>query len=216
MFGWDKGPSAPQILRAIFQTVIVTEISGAEIHKHHSSGGLLSIFVSLWGVGDAPRASLTSSPAVKNHHLTHTHIDSYCFYTELIISWPKQKPYSILHCHNNRTEYVYLGVWFVGRVGISGETETHTLYTHSKVSMTWWMEFFSLMLPLIILNNVIHKFFFKSLVIHWFFWSVYNLYMVPELLYGYLLIKKIFRSTWFLGYLQHKFIDGFLLDLKKT
>ncbi len=93
--------------------------------------------------------------------ISHTHIDSYCFYTELIISWPKQKPFSILHCHNNWTEHVYLGVWFVGRVEISGETETH--FVHSQQSVYDLMDgdcfsnVTSDLLQYISNNKVIHK-----------------------------------------------------------
>jgi len=44
----------PRITGAVFQRVIVTEISGAEIHTNHSSGALLTVLPALLGEGPAP------------------------------------------------------------------------------------------------------------------------------------------------------------------
>lgn len=44
----------PKIPGAVFQRVIVTEISSAEIHTNHSSGVLLTVLPVLLGEGPAP------------------------------------------------------------------------------------------------------------------------------------------------------------------
>lgn len=56
-----QGHPGPEIPGAVFQRVIVTEISSAEIHPNHSSGALLTVLAVLLAQGPAPAQAAQAS-----------------------------------------------------------------------------------------------------------------------------------------------------------